>query len=299
MRYLLIAALFFFCSVALGESQQKKKAENHDATTNTHQQGSSTDPFFVKIIPPKDDNARAQQEEKERNAKIKADADLANFTGNLASYTSDLAKYTAALIAVGVIQILIFIGQLIFIWRQESATKTIERAYVKMSHDPPGLNFEKPIGAFWLRSNIKNYGRTPARISDVLITFKILPSSDSLPRIPEYQKLPGSRESPKAFLVTEDEFFISALFDMKPVDPVDIDAGVMKLWVYGYVDYIDNFKQRHRAGYARVYQHQADDPSIYAGDEMFKKRSNLVFVTQAGYNYDRPRKKDEGNDWDE
>lgn len=43
------------------------------------------------------------------------------------------------------------------------------------------------------------------------------------------------------------------------------------MWLYGYVDYVDCFNQRHRAGYAREY-----DPATGA----------LIFVTQPGYNYD-------------
>ena len=33
--------------------------------------------------------------------------------------------------------------------------------------------------------------------------------------------------------------------------------------------------------------------------EAFENRSNLPYVTQPGYNYNRKRKKGEGDDWDE
>lgn len=45
-----------------------------------------------------------------------------------------------------------------------------------------------------------------------------------------------------------------------------------------------------RGGYARQYDPRRDDPAN-------ENRNNLIFVTQRGYNYDRPRKKGEGNDW--
>jgi hypothetical protein len=54
------------------------------------------------------------------------------------------------------------------------------------------------------------------------------------------------------------------------------------MWLYGYVDYVDCFNQRHRAGYAREY-----DPAT----------GTLIFATQPGYNYDRLRIKGEGSDW--
>jgi hypothetical protein len=63
------------------------------------------------------------------------------------------------------------------------------------------------------------------------------------------------------------------------------------------VDYIDAFGQRLRSGYARVYKPVRDDPRLYASPQDHAKRSNLVFVTQEGYDYDRQRTPDEGNDW--
>jgi hypothetical protein len=57
------------------------------------------------------------------------------------------------------------------------------------------------------------------------------------------------------------------------------------------VGYIDVFGGHHRGGYARVY-----DPALETGP--VGKRNNLAFVTDRAYNYDRPRRKGEGDDWD-
>ncbi len=54
----------------------------------------------------------------------------------------------------------------------------------------------------------------------------------------------------------------------------------------GYVDYLDKFGGRHRGGYARKFAPELDGTD-----------NNLIFVDQTGYNYDRSRKKGEGNDW--
>ena len=56
-----------------------------------------------------------------------------------------------------------------------------------------------------------------------------------------------------------------------------------ELWLYGFVDYTDEFGQSHRGGYARVYIPEKDDPSIPV-----EKRNNLSFVSEPGWNYDRP-----------
>ena len=62
---------------------------------------------------------------------------------------------------------------------------------------------------------------------------------------------------------------------------------------------MDQFGDRHRAGYARLYGPRIDDPRLYKTDAEFVARNNLVFVSEAGYNYDRVRLPDEGNDWGE
>src|SRR5437588_4504602 len=59
-------------------------------------------------------------------------------------------------------------------------TRTIERAYVKMSHSAPGLQFGTdniivPIA-------VKNFSKTPARISKVVLKSVTLSRNDKLPQ---------------------------------------------------------------------------------------------------------------------
>jgi hypothetical protein len=56
------------------------------------------------------------------------------------------------------------------------------------------------------------------------------------------------------------------------------------LYVIGYADYIDQFNNRHRAGYARRYN-------------PVSPQDNLHIAMDIGYNYDRLRNQGEGNDW--
>lgn len=217
------------------------------------------------------------------------DVVIAGFTVVLAVVTVVLACYTAKL------------------WRAtkdlvrdtgDTARKEL-RAYVKMSHEQPGSTFETDSGVFRMWIHVKNYGRTPARITNALIKHLVVPISDSLPDIPDYTKNTATHEGLTAFLVAGDEAFLSMVFSGVPPDSLRAVALKMhKLWLYGYVDYIDQFGQRHRAGWARLYDPDRDNRTYYPSDEEFAKRSNLVFVEKAGYNYDRERMKGEGNDWD-
>ena len=94
-----------------------------------------------------------------------------------------------------------------------------------------------------------------------------------------------------AFLVPNDRF--SALEPLGTIPAATheaVRAGNLKIFVYGFVDYMDVFRGRYRGGYARVF-----DPGRDVGD--INARNNLVFVTQPQYSYDRPRSPDEGDDW--
>jgi hypothetical protein len=64
--------------------------------------------------------------------------------------------------------------------------------------------------------------------------------------------------------------------------------------LYGYVDYIDAFGNRHRGGFGQNYYLPYDSRKNYESDEAFTARSNLTFLMQDGYNYDRQRKDNEG-----
>lgn len=109
-----------------------------------------------------------------------------------------LSAFTLALVVVGALQFF-------QLRRTNVSAATVERAYVKMSHRPPGLTIEEASGLFWVMIRVKNFGRTPARITDVLLKPALLPNGESLPTTPDYRRTRG-QEAAKAFLVAEDEF---------------------------------------------------------------------------------------------
>jgi hypothetical protein len=172
--------------------------------------------------------------------------------------------------------------------RTEGSTRIIERAYVKISHrTPPGLLVDLRDHTIFVRFEVKNFGKTPAEVTDIFVGPKILLKDESLPYPPTY----GSGKAQRFVLAPGEPFKYtnSEAFKMD-IEP-EVRSGAKKLYVLGYVDYIDKFGEHHRAGYARLYSPELDDLN-----DSF--RDNLIFVTEKGYNYDRPRKKGEGNDWD-
>lgn len=137
---------------------------------------------------------------------------------------------------------------------------------------------------------VTNCGSTPARVTDVRLRFLSLPVAERLPAVPDYGAQP--KAAPHFFLVGNDHFFHTDWVNIGATAKAAKD-GAVQMWVLGYVDYIDTFGQRHRSGYARVYNHTLDVGRCAPGE----LRTNLEFVTQDSYNYDRPRERGEGNDW--
>lgn len=290
MRSALILALFLVTGSAFGQSKETEKPISPIASETKEAdkpKGNAEKKRTVSIELPPTINitVSGKLETNSDDAKPNADAESTRWSDPISIFTGLLVAVTGGLILVG--------------WRQVQTARTIERAYVKMSHFPPGLIIVRDTGICWVRVSVKNYGRTPARITGAILKLVPLPNSESLPVIPDY-RIERAQEQHKVFLVAGDEFFFSQWFNKLEVANLpDVESGGTKLWVYGYVDYIDKFEQRHRAGYARVYDRIADARSSYRSDEEFEKRSNLVFFPQEGYNYDRRRKKDEGDDRDE
>ena len=171
--------------------------------------------------------------------------------------------------------------------------RKVERAVVKISHPSPGIEQLDSSGQISLTVSIKNYGRTPARVTDVVIKPVVIPSGYQLPTVPDYTV---QFEGPKlkAFLVTDDEFHLSRFYRITPDEMSQVKDTFSDLYMIGDVDYTDQFGQHHRGGYARQYWPMIDDKGRYkTGDEFdqrkFAQRNNLLVVAQEGYNYDRVR----------
>ena len=96
------------------------------------------------------------------------------------------------------------------------------------------------------------------------------------------------------FLVAGAKYFLyPSVFRIGPKDIPYIREGERKLYIFGYVDYVDNFGSHHRGGYAREFSY----PVYLSAAATHVELDNLLPVTLDGYSYDRERKKGEGDDW--
>jgi hypothetical protein len=166
------------------------------------------------------------------------------------------------------------------------ALKVIERAYVAV--DPIAYRFgpnHERTGHY----SIKNYGRTPASVSNILMAEFIQEPGEAFPDPESLEQLATSEDRTSTRLMPGEEHFLRMEHFDTPANlsPENIRAGIPPLWLLGYVDYIDEFGIRYRSGFARKYApHRSED-------------KNLVIELRHRYNYDRRRVKGEGNDWDE
>lgn len=165
--------------------------------------------------------------------------------------------------------------------------RKVERAYVKISHPSPGVTLDSS-GHIWLTVSIKNHGRTPARVTDVVIKPVVVLHGDQLSTVPDYT-VQVEAPKPKAFLVTNDEFRLSRFYRITPDEMSKVKNLLSDLYMIGYVDYTDQFDQHYRGGYARQYWPMLDNRSPNQTTEEYNQRNNLTVVAQEGYNYDRVR----------
>ena len=277
---------------------QKIPTFNKKATPED-QRGTKEMPLVIKGMPTEKTPEQAAEDRKERDIKTAIDRDLAGYTGWQ-------AIFTLVLIVVGIFQLGLFIWQLRLIRKSLADTKIAaqaakinadaaleqakaitlsERAYVGMSHTQPGLiQLPPPDSGYKVEMEIRNVGRTPATITDVVLDVSVLDETESLAAILKYP-VNAPELAPEIFLYADGFFFAERRFPISGDVMDDIQTHKKTLILFGYVDYIDQFGRRHRSGYARQYN-PADN------------NGNLHIAIKKGYNYDRGRQRGEGNDWD-
>ena len=130
---------------------------------------------------------------------------------------------------------------------EAKAITAAERAYVKMSHLPPGLSFGPISGNYWIPIRVENLGRTPARITATVIKTQYFSPAETLPKNPDYSG--AVTELGKAFLITHDHVgtTVTGIFKNAEIEGA-VRAGHGRWVIFGYVDYIDQFGRHHRAG---------------------------------------------------
>jgi hypothetical protein len=252
--------------------------------------------------------------------------EIAALTRRLADDTERMADYSFDVMLLGGLVGLLQIGLLLrqhsildrqthIIQTQLFTNQTVERAYISVTHNRPGLEFtgwvtqwegEPPREEVWVRLKVANRGNTPAIVTRHL--FQLYVSREGLPIQPPYNETYAANV--RVSLVSDESFTHPVSLRLPPETHAQLqaeqtDAHGLRAYVLGCVDYTDKFGVRHRAGYARVFS-PVEDTELPFTDKAGKldraayaTRNNLVFVMQKDYNYDRLRQPGEGNDWND
>jgi len=295
---------------APGRSDQQKQGKSTETKRESTEdlRGTHEKPLIIDVLPASKADEIAKRKSEQEKEKATLDRWLTGASVALAFITFFLALYTAKLwyatktLAEGAkgtadrqaseMKESLRIAKV----SADAAMKTAhhveiaDRAYIKISHEPPGLVFATSTAdvlysenrTYEIQIEVRNIGNTPAEITQLSFTHTILPSNAPLPGIPSYNSSPEG-EAIKTIMYGSDAIFPSSSFVMSKDDAEAINAGTKQLYVLGYADYVDHFGTCHRAGYARRYDPRA-------------RENNLSIVTQRGYNYDERRNSDKGND---
>jgi hypothetical protein len=318
--------MIFVLALVIGISQgtKDKPAKGPNPLRGTAQAAEAVAPpiSITVTIPPKTEEERKQEaqdrqtEVADRQRDIKAQETMALFTsllfglGVLQLFAAGAAVW-AAFVAARVTK------------ASERHFRVAERAYINITHKPPGVSVssltftesrdnigKKEIG---FTVSVSNTGNTPAKVT--FHNFMLI-IGDCLPPVPVYEGSGGT--GVEAFLVKSGSFQVRRKVMQPKSDWDDVSEGKKKLFIVGFVDYIDQFGQRHRTGYARVYDRKVDwhtpqtrprrstagqvvssPHELWEPNPEWVRRNNLNFVSEPGYNYDQLREPGEGNDWDE
>ncbi len=280
LRTFLVLAVLLISSIEVSSQLlaqgQDEKSPKRTSTASIEKRGSESDPVVVKILPSSKSEADTKREEEERGKRDGAEQLKQKTDNDLVKFTGQLANYTWLLVIVGAFQFCILVAQIVYICRQEKATKTIERAYVKMSHTEEGLYIwrNETVRMCKVTVHIENCGKTPASVIDIRLNAHLLAYGDPLPAIPNYgESLPHGAP----FLVPGDSFSLrDKTFPLGHLDAPNPVDGAVRFCLFGRIVYIDAFGKTHCAGYAREY--------------LPVQGNNLILLTEPGYNYDRPYK---------
>jgi hypothetical protein len=184
------------------------------------------------------------------------------------NWSDPITILTGAIAGLALVQAAIYGVQAYIYAGMRADTRSIERAYVDLSHAPPGLQIDPPQGGtqtIHCRIVLKNHGRTPA---DILAVSLRLFTHTQLHAEPPY-----AASVPMRYTVMPGETVNwTNPFTLPVAEVQQVQANTRMLWIVGYVDYRDRFGKAHRNGYARRYMAQTGN--------------NLVFEIASDYNYD-------------
>jgi len=303
-RWLLFCLIWFLswpCSVIAAAPEARRMSELGPAAIESHaasqsensQDTTEQSPFHVRIVQSKEEAANT--EARERSIYQGEQEDLKAQIRSADAAEKQLVL-TSLAVAISFIGILGLFGTL---WLTRSSVQQAtraadaanantaslilaERAYVKMSILDPGVQWRDDDRQFYVKVEVKNFGRTPATVTDTRVYASIRKHGDLLPT--EFPYPPRGEEARHTgFLVPDEDFPFEKHFPMAKNSPRRNSSK--RLWIFGHVDYIA-LGNRYRFGFARLYE-----PVLNGG------KRNVMAVTEGRYDFDRERKPSEGDDW--
>ena len=269
MRSILVSLMMcFWMGAAFAGSEVQEpippvSCKTEDANKSQEQQNppnkniSPSQSVVVTVYP----SEQSKRKEDKGNNQACTNPEPSKWTDPLAIFTLLLVVVTGGLVYVG--------------YRQAQLTRIIERAYVTMTHFPPGLILDKTTGQFRIAMQVKNSGHTPARITGKPLAHKTLPKNSLPPDVARFREESRKNNAALLRLVAQDKFIFP--FFGQAEDITNIQNGTKDLWLYRFVDYIDQFGRPDFAFYVRRYEPRLDVQPLGMSNETFAQRSNLVF----------------------
>jgi hypothetical protein len=165
-----------------------------------------------------------------------------------------LADLTAWLVRVGIIQALILAFTFWAIFHQAFVTKSSERAW--MIGSPNMQKFDSPPESgsqlFMYVCNLKNTGRTPARILETGLALRTSKSLGNIPQTPSYKAEEMSSLN-KILLVPKDSFGRTTASQITSEEYIAVKNREMILYAYGFVKYLDVFGKPRETRFCHYY----------------------------------------------
>lgn len=203
-----------------------------------------------------------------------------------------LVTATRGLVGVGALQFLILVVQAIAFYltlrainrqvvaneKSANAAKTnsealvsSERAWMIGSPNMRELDSYPEFGGKLLYvCNLKNAGRTPARILQTGLAFRTANSVGDIPKTPIYKKEGEVSSFNKLLLLPEDSFASTtiAMVTREEYLAVKDPEKRLMLYAYGFVKYLDVFDKSHETCFCHYYH-------VPGADELQKERFQL------------------------
>ncbi len=187
MQKMSLILLLFAIAICVSAGNLKTTPPSTTTIAAQKQQGTEANPVFVKVLTDANTAAIESKRESEATAaKQASDEKVVELTGKI-------KDFNGYLVLVGIIQALIFLGQLFVFWKQAEklqksieSNERIERPYVfvesfRIRRRPGSVIAD--TNAWFFSVKWKNVGRTPALIESLEI--KIV-DKDELPAAPDY-----------------------------------------------------------------------------------------------------------------